>query len=123
MRNEFNESHFSNLKFELKCGVLTIWPTEHLSGKQDSNLQPPASKAGKLPIVIFPELQYRRDLNPQPSERQSGALAIVLRYYLFLLRQESFVEVVSPDTSGEPTSSEETEFTVRRANQLLNTSM
>ena len=119
MRNEFNESHFSNLKFELKCGVLTIWPTEHLSGKQDSNLQPPASKAGKLPIVIFPELQYRRDLNPQPSERQSGALAIVLRYYLFLLRQESFVEVVGL----EPTSSKETEFTVRRANQLLNTSM
>lgn len=25
-----------------------------LSGKQDSNLQPPASKAGKQPIVIFP---------------------------------------------------------------------
>ena len=28
----------------------------NLSGKQDSNLQPPASKAGKQPIVIFPEI-------------------------------------------------------------------
>ena len=31
-----------------------IYPYTMLSEKQDSNLQPPASKAGKLPIVIFP---------------------------------------------------------------------
>ena len=28
------------------------------SERQDSNLQPPASKAGKLTVVILPEIQY-----------------------------------------------------------------
>lgn len=37
------------------------WPLSSLSGKQDSNLQPPASKAGKQPIVIFPVLAHPRN--------------------------------------------------------------
>lgn len=31
-----------------------------LSEKQDLNLQPPASKAGKQPIVIFPDIRHKK---------------------------------------------------------------
>lgn len=44
----------------------------HLSGKQDSNLQPLASKASKQPIVIFPvltQIHFLRDSQKNPLSR------------------------------------------------------
>lgn len=51
-----------------------------LSGKQDSNLQPPASKAGKQPIVIFPVLfSVLSGIEPCSAEPQPAVLPFKLK--------------------------------------------
>jgi hypothetical protein len=56
-----------------KSTAYAIPPFLHLSEKQDSNLQPPASKAGKQPIVIFPVI-----CTPYDPDR-SGELVFTTR--------------------------------------------
>lgn len=67
--------------------ALNPWVEKY--GKQDSNLRPPASKAGKLTTVIFPYMQCWRDSNPQPPERQSGTPALELQHCFFSRHKKS----------------------------------
>jgi hypothetical protein len=56
-----------------------------LSGKQDSNLQPPASNAGKQPIVIFPVVRrrsfehFQRQWQRSPEQRLDLVVVVIVK--------------------------------------------
>lgn len=91
--------------------AFTLFLALFLSGKQDSNLRPPASKAGKQPPLssqIFTSPFFRVSVEVSSEN-----------YSLSLSSLTLLVEVVG----FEPTRQLRTWFTVKRANQLLNTSI
>jgi hypothetical protein len=72
----FEPTQLKNTCFTDKPDSPTSACFHNLSGKQDSNLQPPASNAGKQPIVIFPVLNLAAHTRIElvAPERQSGRL-------------------------------------------------
>lgn len=76
----FALTQYLNTCFTDKPDSLTSAYFPILSEKQDSNLQPLASKASKQPIVIFPEFIWVfSGFEPCSSEPQSGILPVKLK--------------------------------------------
>ena len=91
-----------------KCGVLTIWPTEHFCLRSR---------------IRTCDLSRPRRVNNHRYLLREGTTRLQIATFSYL-RDSQITVVVHVEVVGlEPTRSEEIRFTVWRANQLLNTSL